>query len=444
MSKVLFDMMNSLINNTDTTDRRSAESNPKVSVILPVYNVEAYIVRCIESLKAQKLERLEFIFVDDCSTDGSMKAVETWAAEDKRVRILRNEENLGAGPSRNRGIEVASGEYLSFIDPDDWISDDFYAVLYTKAKETGADIVKGRREYVDKSGKPLDDWKKKNLNKRIAKSVRKKRPLYAVFSYEHQSAIYKALVIKQNRIRYGDSRKSEDVTFLFRVCKETQDIQIIDGAAYFYFRERSQSAVNDFSARRAEGDVEAFEERMSIILCDKLDKYAIQYIQKDFRAAITSLFYAYVKEPNTEKLIQIKQRLQTQINRIHDQESIKKDLPELSAFMDYDYVIPTSKTTVSDDLFSDRVESWVDFLTTQPDAIKPYAILGCASAFAYSMLIYVKTRLTGKSRNTKKLLASRQIVKEQWQRLDKRIRRKVAIHLPQAMAGTFFKKITNR
>lgn len=79
----------------------------KVSAILPVYNVEQYIGRCIESLKAQTLAGLEFIFVDDCSTDGSMEKVEAWAAEDERVRILRNGENLGAGPSANRGIEWA-------------------------------------------------------------------------------------------------------------------------------------------------------------------------------------------------------------------------------------------------------------------------------------------------------------------------------------------------
>ena len=428
----------------ETQIDRTMPDIPKVSVILPVYNVEPYIGRCIESLKTQKLDGLEFIFVDDCSTDGSMKAVEEWAEEDDRVRILRNEENIGAGPSRNRGIEAASGEYLSFIDPDDRVSNSFYEVLYTEAKKTGCNIIKGRREYVDEHGNQLENYKKNDLNKIIAKCLRKKKPLYTAFRYEHQSAIYKTSFIKQHRICYGNSRKSQDTTFLLRACKATQDIQMIDGATYFYFRERSQSAVNDFSVQRAAGDVEAFAERAGILLENKSDKYTIWYIQNDFKAAITSLFYAYEKESNTEKLIQIKRRLRTHVNRINAQEAIKNDLPELIAFTEYDYVIPTNKTTISDDLFSDRVVRWVDFLTTQPGAVYPYAIEGCTSAFAYSMLLYVKTEITGKSRNITKPLASFQTVKEQWQRLDKGIRRKVAIHLPQAMAGMFLKKITNR
>ena len=84
-----------------------------VSVILPVYNVEPWIGDCIESLKKQKLLGLEFIFVDDCGTDNSMRAVEAWAAEDARVHIIRNPQNLGAGPSRNAGIETVRGILLN-------------------------------------------------------------------------------------------------------------------------------------------------------------------------------------------------------------------------------------------------------------------------------------------------------------------------------------------
>ena len=85
----------------------------KVSVVLPVYNVEQYIGKCIESLKLQTLKELEFIFVDDKSQDGSIKIVESAAREDQRICILYNDENIGAGPSRNHGIEMARGEYLS-------------------------------------------------------------------------------------------------------------------------------------------------------------------------------------------------------------------------------------------------------------------------------------------------------------------------------------------
>lgn len=90
-----------------------------ISVIIPVYNVAPYIAGCIGALKNQCFRDLEFIFVDDCSTDESMAAAEEFARTDPRVRILRNRENIGPGLSRNRGIETADGDYLSFMDPDD-------------------------------------------------------------------------------------------------------------------------------------------------------------------------------------------------------------------------------------------------------------------------------------------------------------------------------------
>ena len=116
-----------------------------VSIVIPIYNAGVYIVRCIESLKAQSMKELEFIFVDDCSEDESMEPVNEWASADPRVKVVRNEQNLGEGGSRNRGIEAAQGIYINTIDPDDWVAPDYYELLYTKAEQTGADIVKGTR-----------------------------------------------------------------------------------------------------------------------------------------------------------------------------------------------------------------------------------------------------------------------------------------------------------
>ena len=112
----------------------STVSEISVSVILPVYNVGPWIGKCIESLKKQTLQNLEFVFVDDLGSDDSMKQVEVWAAEDNRVRIIRNQKNIGSGRSRNRGIEEARGEYLSFVDPDDRVADDFDIVKVLPAK----------------------------------------------------------------------------------------------------------------------------------------------------------------------------------------------------------------------------------------------------------------------------------------------------------------------
>ena len=107
-------------------------------------------------MRSQTLANIELIFVDDRGDDGSMEVVGRHAAADDLIRILRNPENLGAGPSRNAGIEAARGEYLSFIDPDDFVAPDFLQLLYEKAAETGADIVKGSRSIL-KDGDDLSN-----------------------------------------------------------------------------------------------------------------------------------------------------------------------------------------------------------------------------------------------------------------------------------------------
>ena len=113
------------------------EKTPKilVSVIVPVWNPGPGISRCIESLQNQTLNEIEMIFVDDCGTDDSMDKVRAAAAEDTRIRIIVNEENIGAGPSRNKGIEAARGEYLSFVDPDDYVSPLFWSCYIPKHTE---------------------------------------------------------------------------------------------------------------------------------------------------------------------------------------------------------------------------------------------------------------------------------------------------------------------
>ena len=99
--------------------------NPKVSVIIPVWNPRPGIVRCVDSLRSQLLEDIEMVFVDDNGNDGAMDVVRAAAIEDPRIRIVTNSQNLGAGASRNAAIEVARGESLAFCDSDDYMALDF-------------------------------------------------------------------------------------------------------------------------------------------------------------------------------------------------------------------------------------------------------------------------------------------------------------------------------
>ena len=114
----------------------------KLSVIIPVYNVEQYLPKCLASVVQQTLKDIEIICVNDGSTDNCLKILEEFKSKDNRIKII-NKENAGLGNARNTGLEEAKGEYISFIDSDDYIDENFFELLYNEAKEDDADVACG-------------------------------------------------------------------------------------------------------------------------------------------------------------------------------------------------------------------------------------------------------------------------------------------------------------
>ena len=111
----------------------------KVSVIIPVYNVEKFLKKCLESLINQTLRDIEIICINDGSTDNCLSILNSYAKEDNRIIVL-NQTNQGQSCARNAGLAIAKGEYIGFVDSDDWIDLDFYEKLYTAAKKYNSDI----------------------------------------------------------------------------------------------------------------------------------------------------------------------------------------------------------------------------------------------------------------------------------------------------------------
>ena len=113
---------------------------PKVSVVIPVYNCEAFLPECIDSLLAQTLEDIELIFVCDASPDDSLAILRRYEEKDSRIRVIAFEQNRGVSAARNAGIEAAAGEYIGFCDSDDWVEPQMFERLYGAAKQHEADI----------------------------------------------------------------------------------------------------------------------------------------------------------------------------------------------------------------------------------------------------------------------------------------------------------------
>ena len=119
-----------------------------LSVIVPVYNVETYLPRCVDSILQQSYENMEVILVDDGSQDGSGKICDEYAARDSRVKVI-HKENGGLSSARNAGLDTAAGEYLTFVDSDDWIEPDAYCPMIALLEENNAALVCGGRYDVD-------------------------------------------------------------------------------------------------------------------------------------------------------------------------------------------------------------------------------------------------------------------------------------------------------
>lgn len=125
---------------------------PKVSVCIPVYNVERFIARCIQSIQQQSLEDIEIIVVNDCTPDKSMDIVHSLAVNDSRIKIIDHDENHGLMVARKNGYMAATGDYITFCDSDDTLPKDALYELYTAAVREDADIISGKISYISEEG----------------------------------------------------------------------------------------------------------------------------------------------------------------------------------------------------------------------------------------------------------------------------------------------------
>lgn len=125
-----------------------------ISIIVPVYNIIEYLPRCVESLRKQTYDKIEILLVDDGSTDGTSALCDALAAEDVRIRVF-HKQNGGSSSARNLGIQEATGEYLGFVDSDDYVEPDMYERLLQAIETTHLPIAQTGRDEIDPEGKKL-------------------------------------------------------------------------------------------------------------------------------------------------------------------------------------------------------------------------------------------------------------------------------------------------
>ena len=208
----------------------------KVSAIIPIYNVEQYLSKCLDSVINQTLRDIEIICINDCSSDNSLEILKEYANKDNRIKIIDFKENKGVSVARNEGIKVARGEYIAFVDSDDFIDLDFYEKLYSKAKEKNADIAKGNLRYLDENNQELNDFK--NLNGKIKENKFN-------FNCNFSSAIYKTSLLKDNQIIFQpDISCGEDRLFQITALLNSNSLEIVDDVLYTYIKHPNSLTTN--------------------------------------------------------------------------------------------------------------------------------------------------------------------------------------------------------
>lgn len=228
-------------------------TRPKISIIVPVYNVEQYLPRCIHSLRNQTLHDIEVILVDDGSSDGSSQICDQMATEDCRIKVI-HKLNEGAGKARNAALEIATGEYIGFVDSDDFVEKEMFETLYNKANEYEADLVMSGVSYVDgnmfseKGTCVIMKYFDKDTRFDTAEDLKKLRMGIAgalpedVDDSKYGMSIWKNLfrheIIKQNHLVFQSERVvfSEDALFMIDYISHIKRAIGIPEAYYNYCR----------------------------------------------------------------------------------------------------------------------------------------------------------------------------------------------------------------
>ena len=207
---------------------------PLISVIVPIYNVEQYLIKCVESIQTQSYTNLEIILVNDGSPDKCGQICEELKSKDPRVKVI-HKENGGLSDARNAGLDRAAGEYLMFLDSDDFIHSDFVKKLYERMLADGSDMAISNLEYIDETGEICKEtvevsdavWTREQFWNELYGN----KTIYCVIS---NAKLYKAKVFQE--LRFIKGKYHEDEFAIYDIVKCCDKISALSWSGYYYLQ----------------------------------------------------------------------------------------------------------------------------------------------------------------------------------------------------------------
>lgn len=274
-------------------------ANPLISIVVPVYNVQDYINRCVESLTKQTYKNLEIILVDDGSTDNSPKMCDDLAKKDNRIKVI-HKKNGGVSSARNVGIDNAKGEYISFVDSDDWIDETFCEEMYNTLISNNTDYIMCGYKRVYEDGH-MDSFNDDNSIITIDSDTFTNKVLDVEpgYGFVHMKMLKRD---KIGKVRFNESLKvGEDALFNIQLCENIDKVTIFSKPLYNYFF-NANSLVRKYDSNYVNKYYESME-AMYNFLGDKNNK-VYKYIS--FHVLLVCVNYCYHPD-NKEQMKSLKE-----------------------------------------------------------------------------------------------------------------------------------------
>ena len=213
----------------------------KVSVIVPVYNTEKYLKNCIDSLLKQNFENYEIIVINDLSPGNEEEIIKSY--NDKKIVYIKNKTNKGIGYNRNLGIKKAKGEYVCFIDSDDYVKEDFISKMYNYSKENNLDLCVCDYVNVDEEGNKLKEF---NLSDFCITNYEENNKILCEINLAPWNKLYKKDMLVKNKIEFSETLKYEDLSFVALSIKNSKKIgKINEQLNYYTIHKNSETTTRD-------------------------------------------------------------------------------------------------------------------------------------------------------------------------------------------------------
>lgn len=250
---------------------------PTISVIIPIYNTEKYLRRCLDSILNQEFIDLEILLIDDGSTDNSSMICDKYVRSDSRIKVC-HQLNRGVSKARNKGLSLANGEYIHFADSDDFWDNGFYTYMYSKASQHQSEIISSSKLIEKKNGQFIPD----SIDE-FELTFSKEDALKALFSGKKMSyslcdKLFKREIIKNIRFN-EDISHNEDFLFVYEAIKQSTKVTLTSRAFYHYCNNPNSAVRQSFSHKR----MSAIDAHEYVVKDVKLNlKGMLKYANNDF------------------------------------------------------------------------------------------------------------------------------------------------------------------